>query len=183
MRKNTRASNFDSTSKQCRTCEIRKEELCCDVCRKWMVADDFPKDRSNRSRVLPFLRCNRCHTCQKCFENLCRTQFRQGADICRTCAAISTIRQCDGCKEKKMNSEFQPHSISNASSRGGHIVCKACQQRGLSRTNIQIYRCEKKGCQYGHLKFAQTDAGPRICRVCEEAEEAQKKDGATRESQ
>ena len=114
-----------------------------------------------------------CHKCQKCFQKLCRTQFRQGADICRTCVAISTFHQCDGCKEKKINSEFQRHSISTSSSRGGHIVCKACQQRGLSRTNIQIYTCKKKGCQYGHLKFAQTDAESCICRVCEE-EEAQK---------
>ena len=79
-----------------------------------------------------------------------------------------------------MKSEFQSNSITYASSRGGYIVCKACQQRGLSRTNIQIYKCEKKGCQYGHLKFARTDAGPRICRVCEEEEEAQKKDETTR---
>ena len=40
---------------------------------------------------------------------------------------------------------------------------------------------EKNGCQYGHLKFAKTDAGPRICRVCEGEEEAKKKADSQRE--
>ena len=101
--------------------------------------------------------------------------FDSASSICRACVTASTRRRCDGCKEDKMTHEFQRNSIALAGNRGGFVVCKACQERGLSRTNIQIYRCEKKGCQYGHLKFVQTEARPRICRVCEGEDEAKKK--------
>ena len=177
-----RAKDFNSKSKGCIACDEREKELCCDVCRKWMLTDEFPAGQvHNKDSQNTHLRCLACHTCQTCLKKYAAEWFKSAAKNCKTCAWASARRKCDGCKEEKGNADFQKHSITNANDRGGYVICKACQERGLSSSSIRLYRCEKNGCHYGHRRFAKIDARPLICQVCTAEEAGKKKEDAHRE--
>ena len=169
----SRRGSGKSPGTQC----VDPKGILCAQCNLHRPIDYFDKSAQKNRKVQNKLYCNACKgavVCQGCRSWRPKTDFRSGADRCKTCQMIS----CAACGESKSQTHYELWQIRNFLSHKTDVLCSTCHRNDEKKISAQRthkgehqrthHRCGICKEYHNARAFRRTQEGRvNICKSCE----------------
>ena len=137
----------------------------------------YDKSAQRNRKVQKKQCCNACRgtlLCADCAEWKPKTEFRDGADSCKTCQTIP----CAACGDNKLQTQYEQWDIRNFFHHKIDVLCQKCRGKGVKKKDSQRthkrehQRRDRQCCkckEYHNLSAFRRQKGGRVdvCRSCE----------------